>query len=101
MIWKRGLESTGEVDLTQIFRDLRDRDIEAERNEDVIIYDGKELSFEITEDEVEYTQLTSISSQDGLEALNYLQRTLKRQYGFVQKSVETDEDDEEINIMYS
>jgi hypothetical protein len=104
MIWKRGLESTGDVDLTQIFGELRDRGIEAEKNKDTIIYQGEELSFEIKEDEVKYTQVTGISMQNDLEALDFIQRTLKSDYGFEQKSVEAEEanlTDSSIDIAYS
>ena len=98
------MESTGDLDLTQIFSELRDRGIEAEKYENVIVYQGEELSFEIKDDEVKYTQATGISMQNDLEALDFIQRTLKREYGFEQKSVEAEEanlTDSSIEMAYS
>lgn len=102
MKWTRRLESSNdETNLDQIFTELTERGVKVERNDGEIVYDGNELNFTITEDEVEYTHLTGVGIENDLQALFYIQTSLKSDHGYTQESIEAEQADPEIEMDYS
>jgi len=86
--------------IEEIFADLREIDVKVEGRGRKLIYEGKQLEFTITEDEVEYKLPNGVSMEEDLAALTYLQTKIKKEHRYQQSYASLQEADPEINKKY-
>jgi len=86
--------------IEEIFADLREIDVKVEGRGRKLEYEGKQLEFTITEDEVDYKLPNGVSMEEDLAALTYLQTEIKKEHGYEQSYASLQEADPEIDIEY-